>query len=185
MWNDFFVKKECERIQMKERDNARIRKRFDSTLQSEGAEFLVVGQLLVQGVHAYKAYTRNALFDVIATHPENGKSVTIQVKSRLEKSASGFPLKPSKIRHPHFVVFVKLNREKRDSTWCRHSVKDRHIEFYIIPWDHIPEKREQNDVFSKVFLRDLPNGKDSYLNRWDMIFEKLNVDPVVCSRESF
>ena len=40
--------------------------RLDTSLESTGAEFLVLGELLVEGIQAYKAYTRHPGFKIIA-----------------------------------------------------------------------------------------------------------------------
>lgn len=39
-------------------------KRLDSFLESTGAEFLVVGELLIEGIEAYKAYMRHPGYDI-------------------------------------------------------------------------------------------------------------------------
>ena len=54
----------------------------DTKLEAEGAEFLVLGMLLVEGVHAFKAYTNFAGYDLVALDPGTGRSARIQVKSR-------------------------------------------------------------------------------------------------------
>jgi len=55
----------------------------DHRLHSEGAEFLVLGNLLIPGIHATKAYTRFPGCDVLATNRETGATVRVQVKARL------------------------------------------------------------------------------------------------------
>jgi len=44
--------------------------RLDTRLESEGAEFLVLGQLLIHRIAAYKTYTNMLGYDLVATHPE-------------------------------------------------------------------------------------------------------------------
>lgn len=44
--------------------------RLDTRLESEGAEFLVLGQLLIHRIRAYKTYTNMPGYDLVATHPE-------------------------------------------------------------------------------------------------------------------
>ncbi len=53
--------------------------RLDSSLESAGAEFLVLGSLLAEGVQTFKAYTNNPGYDLIATNPP--LACRIQVKS--------------------------------------------------------------------------------------------------------
>lgn len=50
--------------------------RLNTQLQATGAEFLVLGNLLIQGIQAYKAYTNNPGYDVIAVNPEQNISCT-------------------------------------------------------------------------------------------------------------
>jgi len=59
--------------------------RQDTKLESEGAEFLVLGQLLIHRIAAYKTYTNMPGYDLVATHPEKNTSAKIQVKSRWRK----------------------------------------------------------------------------------------------------
>lgn len=47
------------------------RGRLDSRLEAEGAEFLVLAHLLIEGIQAIKAYTRFPGYDLIAADPEN------------------------------------------------------------------------------------------------------------------
>ena len=82
-----------------------------TNLHSEGAEFLVLGQLMIRGVHATKAYTRYPGWDVLATNPETGKTCRVQVKARLATDFDGgFPIKNF---DAEFVVLVALNRGYR------------------------------------------------------------------------
>lgn len=39
--------------------------RLDTSLESSGAEFLVLGHLLVEGIQAFKAYTNFPGYDLI------------------------------------------------------------------------------------------------------------------------
>ena len=57
-------------------------KRQDTKLESEGAEFMVLGMLLIEGIHCFKAYTNFAGYDLVAANPASGKTARIQVKSR-------------------------------------------------------------------------------------------------------
>ena len=80
----------------------------ETNLHSEGAEFLVLGNLLIRGVHATKAYTRYPGWDVLATNPETGQTCRVQVKARL---ATDFDcVFPIKNFDAEFVVLAVLNR---------------------------------------------------------------------------
>ena len=52
-------------------------KRKNTRLESEGAEFLVLGNLLLNGIPSYKTYTNMPGYDLVATSPENNTSVMI------------------------------------------------------------------------------------------------------------
>ena len=62
--------------------NKKIRTRRDTKLESETAEFLVPGRLLLERITGFKAHTNFPGYDLIATSAENNTSVRIQVKSR-------------------------------------------------------------------------------------------------------
>jgi hypothetical protein len=66
----------------------------ETNLYAEGAEFPVLGHLLIRGVHATKAYTRYPGWDVLASNPATGRTCRVQVKSRLATDLDGgFPIK--------------------------------------------------------------------------------------------
>src|SRR3954452_4745739 len=82
--------------------------RLDSRLEAEGAEFLVLAHLLIEGIQAIKAYTRFPGYDLIAADPDHGTSCRVQVKSRWATDYDrGFPLSNLET---DFVVLVALNR---------------------------------------------------------------------------
>ena len=87
-------------------------RKLDTSLESSGAEFLVLGNLLVEGIQAFKAYTNFPGYDLVATSAENNRSCRIQVKSRWATDFDGgFPIKNFDC---DFVVFVALNRGYRN-----------------------------------------------------------------------
>ena len=75
-------------------------------LSPDGAEFLVLGNLLARGIYAYKNYINTPDYDVAALNPKNRKIAKIEVKSKKYKDAKIYKLKSLKI---DFVVFVQLN----------------------------------------------------------------------------
>lgn len=85
--------------------------RQNTKLESEGAEFMVLGQLLIEGIQCFKAYTNFAGYDLVAVYPETGKNARIQVKSRWATDYDrSFPIKNFGC---DFVVLVALNRGYR------------------------------------------------------------------------
>jgi hypothetical protein len=55
--------------------------RRDTRLEAEGAEFLVLGSLLAEGIPACKAYTNFPGYDILAGDPSGSRRFRIQVKS--------------------------------------------------------------------------------------------------------
>ena len=84
--------------------------RLDTPLESAGAEFLVLGPLLIEGIQAFKAYTNFPGDGLIATDLEQNRSCRIKVKSRWATDFDGgFPIKKFDC---DFMVFVTLNRRR-------------------------------------------------------------------------
>ena len=84
--------------------------RRDTRLEAEGAEFLVLGSLLAEGIPAWKAYTNFPGYDILAGDINNQRICRIQVKSRFVTGAAGFPISNLDC---DFVCFVRLNRGSR------------------------------------------------------------------------
>lgn len=83
------------------------RRRIDSSLEAEAAEFLVLGHLLLNGIEATKSYTNTKDHDLVAANPRLHKSTSIQVKSRWRSDANHFLVKEISA---DFLVLVRLNR---------------------------------------------------------------------------
>jgi hypothetical protein len=91
--------------------NVPVVARLDSRLEAQGAEFLVLGQLLVAGVQAYKAYTNYPGYDLVAISKDGQRTCRVQVKSRWATDWDrGLPIKNFDC---DFVVLVALNRGTR------------------------------------------------------------------------
>jgi hypothetical protein len=56
--------------------------RHETRLEAQGAEFLVLGQLLIRGLQAYKAYANYPGYDLIAVSKDGARTCRIQVKHR-------------------------------------------------------------------------------------------------------
>ena len=151
--------------------------RLDTSLESAGAEFLVLGNLLVEGIEAHKLYTNFPSYDVIAVNPQTNKNCRIQVKSRRTTDFDGgFPIKNFEC---DFVVFVALNcgyRYRRKVT-AQDSGR-REPKFYVFPVEVVRKAHDAHktqkpgDKWGKVFLKyiDVP---DQYLSDWRAIKEFL------------
>ena len=141
-------------------------KKQDTKLESEGAEFLVLGLLLIEGVSTYKAYINFPGYDLTAVNPDTKKVARIQVKSRWATDYdSSFPLKNLDC---DFVVHVALNRGYRFGK--KNSTKDNGIQqpnFYIFPVN-ILKKHRSNDGWKKVSIKKVNNLK-LYKDNWTLI----------------
>ena len=140
--------------------------RLDTRLESEGAEFLVLGQLLLHKIASYKTYTNMPGYDLVATNPESHKSAMIQVKSRWRTGAGGFPIKNFSC---DFVVVVLLNRGSKDG-----KKEVLPPKYYIFPVKVI-EKAPRSDNWGKVQLRDIPNLEE-YEDQWQLISDFLGAE---------
>lgn len=144
--------------------------RLNTSLASQGAEFLTLGNLLVSGIQAYKAYTNHPAYDLVAVNPDTNKACRISVKSRYASDFDGgFPLKNLEC---DFVVFVALNRGfyygKKGSG---QGDGIRAPEFFVFPTSCLKPIRK-DDAWNKVYLRDV-DGWRGYQDGWDLIMEFL------------
>lgn len=141
--------------------------RRDTRLESEGAEFLVLGTLLIEKIPAYKTYTRMPGYDLVATNPAKGSSVRIQVKSRWRKGANAFALKNFDCE---FVVFVALNKTADEG---RSSGK---VEQYIFPIEMLREVHKKDLGWKRggVLLSTIPH-REGYRNDWSLIRRALKL----------
>lgn len=139
------------------------KKRLDTKLESEGAEFLVLGQLLIHKIASYKTYTNMPGYDLVAVNPELNSSAKIQVKSRWRTGASGFPINNFNC---DFVVVVKLNRGSKDG-----KKKTLPPEFYVFPIDII-KSVPRTEKWNKVRFKDIPDV-DFYEEKWNLVKEFL------------
>lgn len=139
--------------------------RRDTRLEAAGAEFLALGHLLVEGIPAYKAYTNFPGYDLIATNPEVGLSCRVQVKSRYETGATGFPIKNFDCE---FVVLALLNRGKRGKGEDGRSDPV----FYVLPVEVARTANRPSGNWSKSYLRHM-DQPDQYRDAWNLIREHL------------
>jgi len=136
--------------------------RQNTHLESEGAEFLVLGNLLIQGIPAYKSYSNTAGYDLVAINPEQKSSVRIQVKSRWRTGAEGFIIKRFDCE---FVVVVLLNRGKKT------GLGDvRAPECYVLPVEVISQL--ESGGWGKLSFSKIPDFS-GYKERWDLVVEAL------------
>ena len=140
--------------------------RQNTQLESEGAEFLVLGQLLIQGIPAYKTYTNMPGYDLVATNPEKNRAARLQVKSRWKTNAEGFIIKTFAC---DFVVIVRLNRGSKDG-----EAEVLPPEYFVLPVE-VARDLPRTEAWGKVSFRNIPD-LESYRNRWDLIRIFLDTD---------
>jgi hypothetical protein len=109
---------------------AKKKERLNSRLEAEGAEFLVLGNLLIEGIASYKHYVNGRGYDLVVNDPKTHRSAQIQVKSRWATDAGEFLLRS--VDNCDFVVFVRLNRGNR---YSRRNKSDGKTDptFYVVP----------------------------------------------------
>ena len=137
--------------------------RRDTRLESEGAEFLVLGQLLIQGASAYKAYTNMPGYDVVAVDSKRNRVARISVKSRWNTDATGFIISKFDC---DFVVVVKLNRGTK-----KNKARVLPPEFFVLPVGKV-KKVPRSKQFNRISFGNIPHFRD-YQDRWDLILSFL------------
>lgn len=146
-------------------------RRQDTKLEAEGAEFLVLGMLLVEGLHAFKAYTNFAGYDLVALEPGSGRSARIQVKSRWATNYDrSFPIKNFDC---DFVVLAALNRGYRFRRTGEGPADGRSPpRLNCFPVDLVRAAQSPTDKWGKVSLARIPNA-ESYVEAWSLIRDHL------------
>ena len=145
--------------------------RLDTRLEQEGAEFLVLAHLLIEGIQTFKAYTNYPGYDLIATNPQQNRSCRIQVKSRWATDFDGgFPIRNFDC---DFVIFVALNRGYR----YRKPISDaddgrRTPQMYVLPVDVVQSAQSAHSQWGKVFLRHIEHV-EQYIEQWALIHAAL------------
>ena len=132
--------------------------RQNTRIESEGAEFLVLGQLLIAGIATYKTYTNMPGYDLVATNADRNTSARISVKSRWKTKAEGFIMKRFDC---DFVVIVKLNRGSKDG-----RAEVRPPEFFVVPVGVLHDLPRSG--WSKFAFNAIPE-LDRYRDRWDLV----------------
>ena len=145
-------------------------------LSSEGAEFMVLGHLLIREINATKAYNNFPGWDVMAFNPETNKSASIQVKSRYATDSIGFLVKNNNF---DFLVLAKLNRGHR-YTKNKDNKEIHNPDFYIIPSEDVREafknpKTSNSMGGHRIDFKHLPKKIEFYENNWNLIRDFLDL----------
>ena len=142
--------------------------RYDTTLEAAGAEHLVIAQLLIDRIQAFRAHANQPGYDLLAVDPTTHRSLKIQVKSRVATNSG-----PWHISHFDFdfVVLVRLNRGTKASLQDGRPDKILDPEFYVVPKKAIEElKGTGNEV------RIRKPGVAKFLDGWSEIRDVLRAD---------
>ena len=145
--------------------------RQDTKLESEGAEFLVLGNLLLAGINAFKAYVNFRGYDLVAFNAVTKRQVRIQVKSRWATNYDrSFPIKYFGCE---FVVHVALNRGFRFGKQAKAEDSGvRDPVYYVFPVDGVQKAQNHSDKWGKVTISSIPDV-EHYRNNWKLITEYL------------
>lgn len=142
--------------------------RLDTKLESDAAEFLVLGRLLLERVPTYKSYVNYPGYDLVAVNPDKNTSARIQVKSRYRTDWDGFIINNFEC---DFVVFVALNRGfPKIKKSGEQGVKEP--EFYVLPVSYVNEVRDPKNAWGKI-VRSRLRGIERYRDQWSQVREFL------------
>lgn len=149
--------------------------RQNTKLESEGAEFLVLGNLLIAGVSCFKAYVNFPGYDLVAVNPDRSRTARIQVKSRWATNYDkSFPIKNFGC---DFVVHVALNRGYRfGKTSTAEDSGIRQPQFFIFPVAVVKAAQNLGDKWGKVTITNIPEPA-RYRDAWNLITEFLDTTP--------
>ena len=143
-------------------------------LQAEGAEFLVLGQLLIRHINAAKAYTNFPDWDILAFNAQRNKQVRIQVKSRYASDSIGFILKSTNFE---FLVVNHLNMGLRYTKGKRFTPESDIPQFWVIPQTAVLKaiKESPKNKYGEwnLSLRMFPDKAKEFENAWHLISEAL------------
>ena len=144
----------------------------DTKLESEGAEFLILGQLLIEGIPAYRAYTFMKGFALVAISPDAGRSARIRVKSGWASDAPHFLI--DNVEGCDFVVLVRLNRGVGRSPSKRHAMSQKDHELCVLSADEARNLlAHRSSGWSKIRLREA--DFEIYRRRWEPIRQRLGM----------
>ena len=142
-------------------------------LQGEGAEFLVLGQLLIRHINAAKAYTNFPDWDILAFDSEKDRQARIQVKSRYASDSIGFLLKSTNFE---FLVVVHLNMGLRYTKGKKFKSESDIPQFWVIPQSEVLKciKNDKNKYGEwNMRLSMFPNNAAEFENAWHLVKENL------------
>jgi hypothetical protein len=151
-----------------------VAERLDSRLESEGAEFLVLGYLLLERIPSYKTYTQMPGYDLVATNPENGRAARIQVKSRWATDSNQAVL--LRAWDFDFLVYVALNRGHRYRLVRSEETAVRSPEFFVFPRETARLGVDPTSSWGRISTKRIPQRED-WRDNWGCIRSFLELTP--------
>lgn len=145
----------------------------NTKLEAEGAEFLVLGLMLIEGIPSYKAYTNFPGYDLVAFNALTKDIARLQVKSRWATNYDkSFAIKNFNC---DFVIHVALNR---GYSFGRKATKDddgiKSPVFYVFPIEVVKFAQNKGDKFGKVTITNIVDYQ-KYQENWRLIHDFLNL----------
>ena len=150
--------------------------RKDSKLTQEGAEKLIVSNLLIRDIECYQAYSNQKSYDLIAISKNGKKTARIEVKSRLNKHAqkiTGSNFKHKTRPFPDFYVSVFIKSFKNKSQVSPNNIE---IDILVLPQKIVHSKKHSHIRAKGTYF--YPNRLDDikkYLNNYELITDFLSV----------
>jgi hypothetical protein len=147
-------------------------------LRSEGAEFLVLANLLIRDIQATKAYSNFPGWDVLAVNSRTGKQARIQVKSRWATDSGNFLVQNFDC---DFVVLVYLNRGFNFGKRGRSEKGVKEPQFWVFPTRYLVQfsKSKSSGKFGKSISfrkNKMPGAGSKFESNWDQITDFLDAD---------
>jgi hypothetical protein len=141
----------------------------ENKLRSEGAEFLVLANLLIRDIQATKAYSNFPGWDVLAVNPKTGKQARIQVKSRWATDSGNFLVQNFEC---DFVVLVYLNRGYNFGKRSRAESGVKDPQYWVFPTKYLlrfSKRGKSSGNFGKSISfrkNKMPGGGVKFENAW-------------------
>jgi len=134
---------------------------YNTTLEAAGAEHLVIGQLLIDRIQAFRAHSNQPGYDLLAVDPTTRSSTKIQVKSRVATDSGPWDIRSFDF---DFAVLVRLNRGTKASLKAGQPEKTCAPEFYVVPKSAIDALKGTNNKI-RIRKSQLPQ----FLGGWSAI----------------
>ena len=146
-------------------------KKKDTKLVSTGAEFIVLGKLLLNEIQTYKTYVNFEGYDLVSVNPTINKSCKIQVKSKNLKNDSSFYLNSVEKNKPDFYVFCQTNTYKYVNKIAV-LINDSKLKprFFVMDYDSV-QRFKSTDKKGQDYIKiisSVPNFQ-SYEDNWKSI----------------